>query len=73
MGILTGDDSLVDAALSEVLSLSLPERLEKDPDGEVDYLLSRHYISQVGPQAQVWAFQLVSTGFHRKICLEHSP
>ncbi|KAH8093923.1 TPR-like protein [Cristinia sonorae] len=46
MGILTDDDSLVDAALSEILSLSIQERQERDPAGDVTYLLIQHHLSQ---------------------------
>ncbi|TCD60261.1 Superkiller protein 3 [Steccherinum ochraceum] len=46
MGILTDDDSLVDAALAEILSLSIPERQERDPEGDVTYLLIQHHLSQ---------------------------
>ena len=49
MGILTGDDSLVDAALSEILALPLDERLSRDPGREVTYLLVQHHLAQVGP------------------------
>ncbi|KIY73049.1 superkiller protein 3 [Cylindrobasidium torrendii FP15055 ss-10] len=43
MGILTDDESLVDAALSEILSLPREQRAEADPDKEVDYLLIKHH------------------------------
>ncbi|KAI0082004.1 TPR-like protein [Panus rudis PR-1116 ss-1] len=46
MGILTDDDSLVDAALSEILALPLQERLERDPEGHVSYLLIQHHLGQ---------------------------
>ena len=49
MGILTGDDSLVDAALSEILALPLDERLSRDPGREVTYLLIQHHLAQVSP------------------------
>jgi len=47
MGILTDDDSLVDAALSEILSLSADRRLELDPQRDVNHLLVQHHLSQV--------------------------
>lgn len=47
MGILTDDDNLVDAALSEVLSLSIQEREDRDPEGDVTHLLIQHHLSQV--------------------------
>jgi superkiller protein 3 len=47
MGILTEDDSLVDAALSEILSLSVERRHELDPQRDVDYLLIQHHLGQV--------------------------
>lgn len=48
MGILTEDDNLVDAALSEMLTLSLDKRRDLDPGGEVNYLLVQHHLGQVG-------------------------
>ncbi|KZT68315.1 TPR-like protein [Daedalea quercina L-15889] len=48
MGILTGDESLVDAALSEILSLPLDQRLSRDPDGDVTYLLIQHHLAMFG-------------------------
>lgn len=47
MGILTEDDSLVDAALSEILSLPLERRHELDPRRDVDYILVQHHLGQV--------------------------
>jgi hypothetical protein len=49
MGILTDDDSLVDAALSELLALPLERRHELDPRRDVNYLLIQHHLGQVGP------------------------
>ncbi|TBU40919.1 TPR-like protein [Dichomitus squalens] len=46
MGILTDDDGLVDAALSELLSLPLDQRHERDPEREVTYLLVQHHLGQ---------------------------
>lgn len=46
MGILTEDDSLVDAALSEILALPLERRQQLDPNKEVTYLLAQHQLSQ---------------------------
>ncbi|KAH9858634.1 TPR-like protein [Lenzites betulinus] len=46
MGILTDDDGLVDAALSEVLSLPLDQRHERDPERDVTYLLMQHHLAQ---------------------------
>ena len=51
MGILTDDDSLVDAALSEILSLPLEKRRELDPRRDVDYLLIQHHLGQVKKSA----------------------
>jgi superkiller protein 3 len=44
MGILTEDDGLVDAALSEILSLPVEQRQELDPRRDVTYLLVQHYL-----------------------------
>jgi len=47
MGILTDDDGLVDAALSEVVALPIDQKRELDPQRDVDYLLIQHGLSQV--------------------------
>ena len=47
MGILTNDDGLVDAALSEMLSLPLDQRAAMDPHHDVNGLLVRHHLGQV--------------------------
>lgn len=47
MGILTNDDSLVDAALSELLALPLERRYNLDPRRDADYLLIQHHLGQV--------------------------
>ncbi|KAL4074288.1 superkiller protein 3 [Scleroderma citrinum] len=46
MGILTVDDNLVDAALSEVQSLPIERRQELDPGRDVVYLLVQHHLGQ---------------------------
>ncbi|KIJ18985.1 hypothetical protein PAXINDRAFT_109465 [Paxillus involutus ATCC 200175] len=46
MGILTEDDNLVDAALSEIQSLPIERRQELDPRRDVTYLLVQHHLSQ---------------------------
>lgn len=46
MGILTADDNLVDAALSEVQSLPIERRQELDPQRDVVYLLMQHHLAQ---------------------------
>ncbi|OSD01253.1 TPR-like protein [Trametes coccinea BRFM310] len=50
MGILTDDDGLVDAALSEVLSLPVDQRHERDPERDVTYLLIQHHLAQGDPK-----------------------
>ena len=47
MGILTGDDGLVDAALSEILALPVDQKHQLDPQRHVDYLLTQHHLAQV--------------------------
>lgn len=49
MGILTEDESLVDAALSEIQSLSIERRQELDPRRDVTYLLVQHHLGRVTP------------------------
>ncbi|KAI0027005.1 TPR-like protein [Vararia minispora EC-137] len=46
MGILTEDDNLVDAALSEVLGLPLDRRNVRDQCRDVTYLLIQQYLEQ---------------------------
>lgn len=47
MGVLTDDDNLVDAALSEILALPIELRHEMDPGRNVDYLLTQYHLGQV--------------------------
>ena len=47
MGILTDDDGLVDAALSEVMALPIDQKHKLDSKRDVDYLLIQHGLSQV--------------------------
>lgn len=47
MGILDSDDSLVDAALPEIQTLSLDKRVELDPGRMVSRLLVQHHLAQV--------------------------
>ena len=47
MGILTNDDGLVDAALSEILNLPIDQKHKLDPLRHVDYLLIQHHLAQV--------------------------
>ncbi|KIY52714.1 hypothetical protein FISHEDRAFT_69529 [Fistulina hepatica ATCC 64428] len=46
MGILTEDESLVDAALTEIISLEPAKQRKLDPQRDVQYLLMKHYIGQ---------------------------
>ncbi|KAF5386053.1 hypothetical protein D9615_002427 [Tricholomella constricta] len=46
MGVLTDDEGLVDAALSELLALPLEQRHELDPGRNVDYLLTQYHLGQ---------------------------
>lgn len=47
MGILTDDDHLVEAALSEIVVLPIDERRTLDPQQDVGYLMTQHYLRQV--------------------------
>ena len=47
MGLLTDDDALLDAALSEILSLPVEERFRRDPQRDIDNLLMNHYSAEV--------------------------
>ncbi|KAH9058809.1 TPR-like protein [Lactarius vividus] len=46
MGILTDDDSLIDAALSELISLPLDLRHQRDPRRDFSYILKQHHLGQ---------------------------
>jgi len=56
MGILTDDDGLIDAALSELKSLPLDLRHRRDPRRDFSYILKQHHLGQVrdlaSPSAQ---------------------
>ncbi|KAK0207900.1 superkiller protein 3 [Desarmillaria ectypa] len=52
MGILTDDDNLIDAALSEILALPREQRANMDPGKDVDYLLMKHH-EGLGEDAKV--------------------
>ena len=47
MGILTDDDGLIDAALSELKSLPLDLRHRRDPRRDYSYILKQHHLGQV--------------------------
>lgn len=47
LGILTKDEGLVDAAVSEIIGLPPDERIALDHDGNVDYLHIQYLLSQV--------------------------
>lgn len=47
MGILTADDGLIDAALSEILALPADAKRARDPARRVDDLLVQHHLAQV--------------------------
>ena len=50
MGVLTDDDGLVDAALAEILALPIEKRHERDPQRDVDYLLTQYHVGQVSDE-----------------------
>lgn len=47
MGILTDDAGLIDAAVSEVISLPIDGRHQRDPSRDVEKLLVNHYLAEV--------------------------
>ncbi len=47
MGLLTDDEDLIDAALSEIMSLSIDVRHARDPEGAVEDILSNHFLAEV--------------------------
>lgn len=60
MGILTDDDGLVDAALSEMLSLPLDQRTAMDPHHDVTGLLVKHHLGQVSIACPSFRLSLVT-------------
>ncbi|KAJ3841697.1 TPR-like protein [Lentinula raphanica] len=46
MGILTDDESLIDAALSEIIAMPLDRKRALDPQQDVDHLLIQHHLGQ---------------------------
>ncbi|KLO19533.1 TPR-like protein [Schizopora paradoxa] len=46
MGLLTDDEDLIDAALSEIMSLSIDVRHARDPEGAVEDILSSHFLAE---------------------------
>lgn len=62
MGILTADDGLIDAALSEILALPIDQKREMDPQHHVDYLLIQHHLALVS--CRVKFFHTVFPMFH---------
>ncbi|KAF9497222.1 TPR-like protein [Pleurotus eryngii] len=46
MGILTEDESLIDAAISEIINLPLDKRQLLDPRGHINYLLIQNQLGQ---------------------------
>lgn len=57
MGILSEDDGLVDAALSEILALPLEQRRLLDPQKDVPYLLAQHQLGQRNLDGAVAVYQ----------------
>ena len=51
MGLLTSDESLIDAALSEILALPIEERHLRDPERNVEDLLVNHHLAEVCDQS----------------------
>ena len=64
MGILTNDVGLIDAALSEMLSLPLDQRVAMDPNHDVDGLLVKHYLGQVSDAHSGFNFGSVAGFFY---------
>ncbi|KAG6820878.1 hypothetical protein H0H93_010222 [Arthromyces matolae] len=53
LGVLTDDQSLVDAALSELLTLPRERRLQRDPERNVDHMLAHYHLGQQDPKKAV--------------------
>ena len=47
MGLISNDEALIDAALSEILALPVEERHTRDPNGDVNDLLVKHHLANV--------------------------
>ena len=59
MGILTDDDGLIDAALSELKSLYLDLRHRRDPRRNFSYILMQHHLGQVSKLTRSVPFRFV--------------
>lgn len=57
MGVLTDDENLVDAALSEIVALPLEQRHQRDPRRDVDYLLMQYHLGQVSSTSTQYKVQ----------------
>ena len=75
MGILTDDDGLIDAALSELKSLPLDLRHKRDPRRDFSYILKQHYLGQVSksdyrptlhPFMPILEIEMLTILFHRE-------
>lgn len=64
MGILTDDENLVDAALSEIVVLPLEQRHQRDPRRDVDYLLMQYHLAQVSNAMQRKVYWIMALTFH---------
>ena len=67
MGLLTDDEALIDAALSEILALPLEERHSRDPERDIENLLMNHYIAEVVPNTLHLNLHTLTSIFLRKI------
>jgi superkiller protein 3 len=67
MGILTDDDGLIDAALSELKSLPLDLRHRRDPRRDYSYILKQHHLGQVSDLARPVPFRF------RRLLLHIAP
>jgi superkiller protein 3 len=75
MGILTDDDSLIDAALSELISLPLDLRHRRDPRRDFSYILRQHHLGQVTclHLPQIWRLLITSSPGQRHGSAERGP
>ena len=47
MGLLTDDDALIDAAISEIQTMPVNVRHKLDPGGDVEDILAMHHLAEV--------------------------
>lgn len=70
MGILTEDESLIDAAISEIINLPLDKRQHSDPRGDINYLLIQNQLARVSSEF-VFTTHLLTDGIRITLLVQY--